>query len=46
MNAQTLTQTTLENFNKMQKRTTSLNQRKIVDPETEALVDKDDFENN
>ena len=46
MNGQTLTQSTLENFNKMHKRTSSLNQRKNADPETEVLIDKDDFENN
>ena len=46
MKGPTLTQSTLANFNKKQKRTASVDQRKVLDPEIEPHVDRQDFENN
>lgn len=41
-----LNQKTLENFNKIQKRTVSLDKNPKVDDETVPMVDRNDYEND
>jgi len=41
-----LTQKTLENFNKMQKRAASVDKKPIIDDETVPMMDRKEYEND